>query len=146
MVRILFPPAASLVRTVIEAISVAPIEAHARFRREATDPLLEQTGFEPSACENGSTANNCLRDAKISAVVEGFDLNLMQIYAGLCAWALARAHARSGDAAMIAGYMGASGTFDDAIGEFQFLGLGRRGDDGLGRGLKSEVISVGAAA
>jgi uncharacterized protein (DUF2252 family) len=59
-----------------------------------------------------------LRDAKISAVVEGFDLNLMQIYAGLCAWALARAHSRSGDAAMIAGYMGASGTFDDAIGEF----------------------------
>lgn len=59
-----------------------------------------------------------LRDAKISAVVEGFDLGLMQGYAGLCAWALARAHARSGDAAMIAGYMGASGTFDDAIGEF----------------------------
>jgi hypothetical protein len=59
-----------------------------------------------------------LRDAKISAVVEGFDLNLIQMYAGLCAWALARAHARSGDAAMIAGYMGASGTFDDAIGEF----------------------------
>jgi len=26
-----------------------------------------------------------LRDAKISAVVEGFDLGLMQIYAGLCA-------------------------------------------------------------
>ena len=59
-----------------------------------------------------------LRDAKISAVVEGFDLGLMQGYAGLCAWALARAHARSGDAAMIAGYMGASETFDDAVGEF----------------------------
>jgi uncharacterized protein (DUF2252 family) len=59
-----------------------------------------------------------LRDAKISAIVEGFDLGLMQGYAGLCAWALARAHARSGDPAMIAGYMGASETFDDAIGEF----------------------------
>ena len=59
-----------------------------------------------------------LRDAKISAVVEGFDLGLMQQYARLCAWALARSHARSGDAAMIAGYMGASATFDDAIGEF----------------------------
>ena len=59
-----------------------------------------------------------LRDAKISAVVEGFDLSLMQSYTRLCAWALARAHARSGDAAMIAGYMGASATFDDAIGEF----------------------------
>ena len=59
-----------------------------------------------------------LRDAKISAVVEGFDLGLMQTYARLCAWALARAHARSGYPGMIAGYMGASGTFDDAIGEF----------------------------
>ena len=59
-----------------------------------------------------------LRDAKISAVVEGFDLELMQTYTRLCAWALARAHARSGDAAMIAGYMGASATFDDAVGEF----------------------------
>ena len=59
-----------------------------------------------------------LRDAKISAIVEGFDLNLMQTYAQLCAWALARAHARSGDSAGIAGYMGASGAFDDAIGEF----------------------------
>src|SRR5208282_1008375 len=59
-----------------------------------------------------------LRDAKISAVVEGFDVGLMQTYGRLCASALARAHARSGDAAMIAGYMGASATFDDAIGEF----------------------------
>ena len=32
--------------------------------------------------------------------------------------ALARAHARSGDAAMISGYMGSSETFDDAICEF----------------------------
>jgi predicted alpha/beta hydrolase len=31
---------------------------------------------------------------------------------------LARAHARSGDAAMIAGYMGSGQSFDDAIGEF----------------------------
>ena len=59
-----------------------------------------------------------LRDAKISAIVEGFDLNLMRTYAQLRAWALARAHARSGYPAMIAGYMGASGAFDDAIGEF----------------------------
>ena len=45
-----------------------------------------------------------LRDAKICVIVEGFDLDLMQTYARLCAWALARAPARSGDPAMIAGY------------------------------------------
>ena len=59
-----------------------------------------------------------LRDAKISAIIEGFDLGLMQDYARLCAWGLARAHARSGDPAMISGYMGSSEIFDEAIGEF----------------------------
>ena len=59
-----------------------------------------------------------LRDAKISAIIEGLDLGLMQDYARLCAWGLARAHARSGDPAMISGYMGLSEIFDEAIGEF----------------------------
>ncbi len=36
-------------------------------------------------------------------------------HATLCAWALARAHARSGDPAMISGYLGSSGSFDRAI-------------------------------
>lgn len=36
----------------------------------------------------------------------------------MCAWALARAHARSGDAAWIAGYMGSNSNFDDAVCEF----------------------------
>ncbi len=59
-----------------------------------------------------------LRDVKISAVVEDFDFDMLRAYTKMCAWALARAHARSGDAAMISGYMGSSGAFDDAIGEF----------------------------
>ena len=59
-----------------------------------------------------------LRDVKISAIIEGWDVDLLLTYGRLCAWALARAHARSGDAALIAGYMGANATFDDAICEF----------------------------
>ena len=59
-----------------------------------------------------------LRDAKISPVLEDWDLATMRQYVKLCAWALARAHARSGDAAKIAGYMGSNSTFDDAICEF----------------------------
>lgn len=35
-----------------------------------------------------------------------------------CAWALARARARSGDAAVIPGYIGSSEEFDEAISEF----------------------------
>jgi uncharacterized protein (DUF2252 family) len=59
-----------------------------------------------------------LRDMKISAVVEGFDAGDLRDYGRVCGWALARAHARSGDAALIAGYMGASETLDDAITDF----------------------------
>jgi len=39
-------------------------------------------------------------------------------YCGLCGWALALAHAKSGDAAMIAGYCGTSAALDEAIGRF----------------------------
>ena len=39
-------------------------------------------------------------------------------YFGLCGWALALAHAKSGDPAMIAGYCGNSAALDDAITKF----------------------------
>ena len=59
-----------------------------------------------------------LRDMKIIAIIEGWDPNVLRAFAEMCAWALAKAHARSGDAAMISGYMGSSDTFDDAVCEF----------------------------
>ena len=59
-----------------------------------------------------------LRDVKISAILEGWDADVLVAYGKLCAWALARAHARSGDPALIAGYMGSNTSFDDAICEF----------------------------
>jgi uncharacterized protein (DUF2252 family) len=42
-------------------------------------------------------------------------------YVELCGWALARAHARTGDPARIAGYLGKSGAFDEAIEEFSIV-------------------------
>jgi uncharacterized protein (DUF2252 family) len=59
-----------------------------------------------------------LRDMKMSAIIEDWDAVTLRHYGRMCAHALARAHARTGDAAMIAGYMGSGQTFDDAIGEF----------------------------
>lgn len=59
-----------------------------------------------------------LRDVKISAIIEDWDAGMLREYGKLCGWALAKAHARSGDAAKIAGYMGASSAFDEAICEF----------------------------
>jgi len=45
--------------------------------------------------------------------------NLPQ-YSSLCAWALALSHAKSGDAAMIAGYTGNSEELDEAMVRFAF--------------------------
>ena len=59
-----------------------------------------------------------LRDLKMSAVIENWDPRLLRQYGRMCAHALARAHARSGDAARISGYMGSGRTFDDAIADF----------------------------
>jgi uncharacterized protein (DUF2252 family) len=44
----------------------------------------------------------------------------VQEYSMLCGWALALAHAKSGDAAMIAGYAGKSEALDDALATFAF--------------------------
>jgi uncharacterized protein (DUF2252 family) len=59
-----------------------------------------------------------LRDMKMSAIIEDWDAGMLRQYGRMCAHALARAHARSGEAATISGYMGSGQTFDDAIGEF----------------------------
>jgi uncharacterized protein (DUF2252 family) len=59
-----------------------------------------------------------LRDMKIKPLVELFNPVTMLDYAMMCGWTLARAHARSGDPAMIAGYMGKSDVFDKAIATF----------------------------
>lgn len=59
-----------------------------------------------------------LRDMKTSAIIEDFDAGNLRAYGRVCGWALARAHARSGDPAMIAGYMGSGSAFDDAMEEF----------------------------
>jgi uncharacterized protein (DUF2252 family) len=59
-----------------------------------------------------------LKDMKGSADVEGMSPDELIIYAGLCGWALARAHARSGDRVQIAAYLGKSERFDRAIADF----------------------------
>jgi uncharacterized protein (DUF2252 family) len=59
-----------------------------------------------------------LRDMKGTADLESMSAADFIDYADLCGWVLARAHARSGDAAQIAGYLGKADTFDEAIGVF----------------------------
>ncbi|UUY05593.1 DUF2252 domain-containing protein [Svornostia abyssi] len=56
-----------------------------------------------------------LRDMKGSAEIEALNLSELTLYAELCGWVLARAHARTGDAAAIAGYLGGGEAFDKAM-------------------------------
>jgi len=59
-----------------------------------------------------------LRDMKMSATMADLTAETILYYADLCGWTLARAQAKSGDAAVLSGYLGKSDTFDDAIGDF----------------------------
>ena len=59
-----------------------------------------------------------LRDMKIRMPLDMTDPAFLAYFAEACGWALARAHGRSGDPAMIAGYMGSNAKFDDAIIKF----------------------------
>ena len=59
-----------------------------------------------------------LKDMKGSAKVEDMSPDELALYAGICGWALARAHARSGDRVQIAAYLGKSERFDRAVADF----------------------------
>jgi uncharacterized protein (DUF2252 family) len=59
-----------------------------------------------------------LRDWKLSADIETLNPEAMTLYARLCGWTLARAHARSGDRFALAAYLGKSPRFDEAVTTF----------------------------
>ena len=85
----------------------------------AGDPFL---GWTSGLQVDGSGAKEYyvrqLRDMKGAMNVPAMDPPQLTYYAGLCGWALARSHARTGRAAMISGYLGSSDQFDLAIEEF----------------------------
>ena len=72
--------------------------------------------------------------------------NLPQ-YTSMCAWALALAHAKSGDAAMLSGYVGNSEELDDAMVKFAFSYDEQTEKDfaALTKAAKSGKIKVGRA-
>jgi uncharacterized protein (DUF2252 family) len=59
-----------------------------------------------------------LRDMRMKIDVEGMARQDWFEYVQLCGWVLARAHARTGDPARIAGYLGKTSAFDEAIAKF----------------------------
>ncbi len=59
-----------------------------------------------------------LKDPHLAAIGAAIEAAALPFYARLCGRILARAHARSGDAAEIGGYLGEGESFDEAIGHF----------------------------
>ena len=89
-----------------------------RLMQSASDILL---GWVRTDGIDGVTRDFYIRqlwDGKGSAVVEDMDPPALAAYGRLCGWTLARAHARSGDAAAIAAYLGTGDQFDRAIATF----------------------------
>ncbi len=59
-----------------------------------------------------------LQDQKGSAIIEAMTVDDLAAWGEICGWALARGHARSGEPAVIAGYLGDDDTFDRALARF----------------------------
>ncbi len=59
-----------------------------------------------------------LQDQKGSAVIEAMTADDLLEWGRLCGWALARGHAKSGDPAAIAGYLGDDNAIDHAFADF----------------------------
>jgi uncharacterized protein (DUF2252 family) len=85
----------------------------------ATDPFLGWTsGIDADGSGSKQYYARQLRDMKGSMSVPLMDPLQLDYYGQLCGWALARAHARTGRASMISGYLGRSDVFDHAIADF----------------------------
>ncbi len=94
------------------------VVAGQRLMQSATDILLgSHSGFGFDHIQRHFFVRQ-LWDGKGSAAVETMERPGMEIYAEMCGWTLARAHARSGDPIAIANYLGKSDRMDVALTTF----------------------------
>jgi uncharacterized protein (DUF2252 family) len=94
------------------------VVAGQRLMQAAGDPML---GWLRATGVDGVDRDFYVRqlwDWKVSAEVERMDPKILDAYGRMCAWTLARAHARSGDRIAIAAYLGKRSIFDEAVATF----------------------------
>jgi uncharacterized protein (DUF2252 family) len=92
-----------------------------RLMQAASDSFL---GWCPAVGVDGRERDFYVRqlwDGKGSTDVDAMNPRAMEVYARMCGWTLARAHARSGDSIAIGAYLGSGDAFDSAIAEFSSL-------------------------
>jgi hypothetical protein len=89
-----------------------------RLMQGASDIFL---GWDRFTGDDGVTRDFYLRqpwDWNYSVEVDAMSPEALGIYAQICGWALARAHARSGDAIAVGSYLGGGDRYDRATCEF----------------------------
>lgn len=90
------------------------IVAGQRLIQAAPDPFLGWAGSDAGR----HYYVRLLQEAKLRPAVDRWDGEALDAFAEWCGWVLARAHARSGDAAVMAGYLGQGDAFDRAVTAF----------------------------
>jgi hypothetical protein len=86
-----------------------------RMMQAASDIFL---GWTDSEASGRQYYVRVLKNRRLGGLSEIAEAEGLEDYARLCGRTLARAHARSGDAALMSGYMGDSDAFDEAIADF----------------------------
>ena len=113
-----------------------------RLMQAASDIFL---GWMRAADADGVECDYYMRqlwDEKGSPNLETMLPEAFKVYAIMCGWTLARAHARSGDRIAIASYMGERDVFDNAIADFStaYADQSQRDHQALVAAVKSERI------
>ena len=94
------------------------VVAGQRLLQATSDIFLGWLRAQPTGGRDEDYYLRQLRDWKLSAEIEQMGPRSMDLYARLCGWTLARAHARAGDRIAISAYVGGSTKFDNAVVDF----------------------------
>jgi uncharacterized protein (DUF2252 family) len=91
------------------------VVAGQRVMQAETDIFL---GWPPAQIDGRWFYVRRLKDSRLANVGSVLETEALDFAASLCGRTLARAHARGGDAATLAGYIGQGASFDDAVADF----------------------------
>jgi hypothetical protein len=115
------------------------VVAGQRILQAASDPFLGWVTFD-----GRDFYIRQFRDMKGSVQLEALDAGQFLRYGGLCANVLARAHAQSRDAAIVAGYLDNGGRFDESISAWShaYADQVERDYEALGRAVKQGRLTA----
>lgn len=86
-----------------------------RIMQAVSDPFL---GWTEARVDGRQLYVRRLKDSRLASVGTSIEEDALPFTVRLCGRALARAHLRSGDGAMLAGYLGSGNVFDEAVADF----------------------------